>query len=105
MSPDPKQLRDCVLKYFSGYEVTTAYDAGCCGYYAHRSFESYGWESLVVNPADIHIKGRHSIPLVNSKLRFLYISKTALNIDNETRVLTEIVTALKSKNNCNSCLQ
>src|SRR5690606_6472880 len=32
------------------------------GYYPHRTFESYGWQSLVVNPADIHRKGkeRHS---------------------------------------------
>ena len=58
MDPDPKQLQSYVLKCFSGYEVTTAYEAGCCGYYAHRCFESYGWESLVVNPADIHRKGK-----------------------------------------------
>ncbi|MGS0526442.1 IS110 family transposase [Zobellia nedashkovskayae] len=32
--------------------------AGCCGYSAHRAFESYGWCSLVVNPADIHRKGK-----------------------------------------------
>src|SRR5690606_28020275 len=45
-------------KHFPDYEVTTAYEAGCCGYYAHRCFKSYGWHSLVVNPADIHRKGK-----------------------------------------------
>lgn len=58
MNPDPSQLRDYVLKHFSGYEVSTAYEAGCCGYSAHRAFEGYGWQSLVVNPADIHRKGK-----------------------------------------------
>src|SRR5690606_34205793 len=38
MPPDPKVLEAYVSKHFSGYEVTTAYEAGCCGYYAHRSF-------------------------------------------------------------------
>ncbi len=58
MSPDPDQLLKYVTKHFSGYEVSTAYEAGCCGYYAHRCFESYGWQSLVVNPAEIHRKGK-----------------------------------------------
>ena len=58
MPPDPEVLKDYVTKHFPDYEVTTAYEAGCCGYYAHRSFEHYGWRSLVVNPADIHRKGK-----------------------------------------------
>lgn len=58
MPPRPEVLRAYVGKYFADHEVTTAYEAGCCGYYAHRSFESYGWRSLVVNPADIHRKGK-----------------------------------------------
>jgi len=58
MPPDPLVLKDYVDKHFSGYEVTTAYEAGCCGYYAHRCFASYDWDSLVVNPADIHRKGK-----------------------------------------------
>ncbi len=58
MSPDPEQLRTYVSRHFPDYEVATAYEAGCCGYYAHRCFESYGWRSLVVNPADIHRKGK-----------------------------------------------
>lgn len=58
MPPVPEQLFQYVNKHFQGYEVSTAYEAGCCGYYAHRSFENYGWKSLVVNPADIHRKGK-----------------------------------------------
>lgn len=52
MPPKPEILFEYVQKHFPKYEVTVAYEAGCCGYYAHRSFESYGWKSLVVNPAD-----------------------------------------------------
>jgi transposase len=58
MKPNPEELYKYVNKHFPDYEVTTAYEAGCCGYKAHRSFESYGWTSLVVNPADIHRKGK-----------------------------------------------
>ena len=58
MSPSPEGLRIYVDKYFSDHEVTTAYEAGCCGYYAHRCFEDFGWHSLVVNPADVHRKGK-----------------------------------------------
>lgn len=58
MPPNPEVLKAYVEKNFPDYYVTTAYEAGCCGYYAHRCFESYGWTSLVVNPADIHRKGK-----------------------------------------------
>ncbi len=58
MNADPEQLRSYVSKHFNGYQVSTAYEAGCCGYSAHRAFESYGWQSMVVNPADIHRKGK-----------------------------------------------
>jgi len=58
MPPKPEVLYEYVAKHFPDHQVTTAYEAGCCGYYAHRSFEAYGWHSLVVNPADIHRKGK-----------------------------------------------
>ena len=58
MPPKPAKLKDYVDKHFSDHVVSTAYEAGCCGYYAHRCFLSYGWTSLVVNPADIHRKGK-----------------------------------------------
>lgn len=58
MLPRPELLRDYVSKHYPDYEVSTAYEAGCCGYAAHRSFEQYGWRSLVVNPADIFRRGK-----------------------------------------------
>jgi len=58
MPPSPEGLKNYVDRYFSDHEVATAYEAGCCGYHAHRCFEGYGWRSLVVNPADVHRKGK-----------------------------------------------
>jgi transposase len=58
MSSSPEGLKNYVGKYFPKHQVSTAYEAGCCGYHAHRCFESYGWRSLVVNPADVHRKGK-----------------------------------------------
>lgn len=58
MPPEPKSLKKYVDSHFCGHEVTCAYEAGCCGYSAHRQFESYGWTSLVVNPADISRTGK-----------------------------------------------
>jgi len=50
---DAEQLRKYVDTHYADYEVETCYEAGCCGYSAHRAFESFGWKSIVVNPADI----------------------------------------------------
>lgn len=58
MPSDPAILKSYVNKHFPDHKVFTAYEAGCCGYRPHRFFISYGWESLVVNPADIHRKGK-----------------------------------------------
>lgn len=57
MPPEPKVLYDYVQKNFAGHQVSTAYEAGCCGFSAHRSFEAFGWRSVVANPADIHRRG------------------------------------------------
>ncbi|PNW65279.1 UNVERIFIED_CONTAM: Mobile element protein [Euhalothece sp. KZN 001] len=53
----PEALQAYLNKNYPDYEVYTAYEAGCCGYSAHRAFLSYGWHSIVVNPADISRTG------------------------------------------------
>ena len=58
MPPDAELLYEYVAKHYTGYEVSTAYEAGFCGYHAHRCFVGYGWRSLVVNPADIFRRGK-----------------------------------------------
>ena len=58
MPPDPLALKQYVERNFPGHQVHTAYEAGCCGYSAHRAFCNFGWRSLVVNPADISRTGQ-----------------------------------------------
>jgi len=53
MEPNPEKLREKVDKEFANYEVEIVYECGCFGYWSHRLFESYGWQSIVVNPGDI----------------------------------------------------
>jgi len=59
MPPSAEQLQEYIQRYYSEIkDIKVAYEAGCCGYSHHRHFESYGWQSMVVNPADIHRKGK-----------------------------------------------
>lgn len=59
MPPDADALKKYIDKHFpDACEVHIAYEAGCCGYSAHRAFVSFGWDSKVVNPADIFRKGK-----------------------------------------------
>ena len=53
MEPLPDVLHSKVEKEYLGYEVHVVYECGCFGYWAHRKFLDYGWNSIVVNPADI----------------------------------------------------
>ena len=54
----PENLRNFVEKNFPAHEVHCAYEAGCCGYSAHRAFQGFGWHSLVFNPSDISRTGK-----------------------------------------------
>ena len=56
--PCPEALKTYVDKNYSDDQVSIAYEAGCFGYSVHRAFVSYGWRSLVVNPADISKTGK-----------------------------------------------
>ena len=53
MPPKPETLLGYITKHYNGHEVAIAYEAGCCGYSAARSFIEYGWDTFVVNAADI----------------------------------------------------
>lgn len=53
MEPDPEALYKKVSKDYPTHKVEVVYECGCFGYWAHRKFESYGWTSYVVNPADL----------------------------------------------------
>jgi len=51
--PKPEDLCRYVQNYYPKHLVTIAYEVGCCGYTAARQFMEYGWDTYVVNPADI----------------------------------------------------
>lgn len=53
MEPNPDLLYEKVKREYPEYDVEVVYECGCFGYWAHRLFESYGWTSYVVNPADL----------------------------------------------------
>ena len=51
--PKTELIRNYVLINYPNYEVSIAYEVGCCGYKPARDFESFGWDTFVVNPSDI----------------------------------------------------
>lgn len=51
--PCTKTIEKYVAKHYPTYEVSVAYEAGCCGYNPARAFQSFGWDTYVLNPADI----------------------------------------------------
>jgi transposase len=71
-------LKKYVSKHFAGYEVSCAYEAGCCGYSAARLFQSYGWQVKVVNPADIPRPGKQAF-VKTDKIDCINIAKQLKN--------------------------
>ena len=53
MPPDPAKLFEYVERHFPSHEIAITYEAGCCGFSAARYFMSLGWETTIVNPADV----------------------------------------------------
>jgi transposase len=53
MPPDPDKLKDYVRRYYPDHQIAIAYEAGPCGFSAARQFLAFGWETLVINPADL----------------------------------------------------
>lgn len=51
--PCPNTIYNYVVKHYKDYEVNIAYEAGCCGYNPARAFSSFGWNTIVFNPADL----------------------------------------------------
>ena len=51
--PAPTALKNYLDKHFIGYHVLCAYEACKFGFWIHYALTSYGYDGLVVNPADI----------------------------------------------------
>ena len=88
--PSSLSLKSYVDKHYPNHDVSIAYEAGCFGYAAHRSFESYGWRSLVVNPADISKTGKSQYQKTDS-------IDARLTHDNST--INKILNSNKNSNN------
>lgn len=58
--PSPDALRTYVSKFFKDYEVICAYEACKFGFWIYRELRSFGYECLVVNPADIPTTNKES---------------------------------------------
>jgi transposase len=50
---DPEELHRYLEKHFREYRVKAGYEAGCMGFWIKRSLESFGYECMVLNAADI----------------------------------------------------
>jgi len=60
-SPRPEVLKSYLDKYFkSGYQVFCAYEACKFGYWIQRELVSYGYDCIVINPADIPTTNKES---------------------------------------------
>lgn len=58
--PCTKTIENYVAKHYTGYKVSIAYEAGCCGYNPARAFSLNGWDTYVINPADIPRPAKNS---------------------------------------------
>ena len=51
--PKSEKIKNYVLKNYPNYIVSIAYEVGCFGFKPARDFQSFGWDTFVVNPPDI----------------------------------------------------
>ena len=82
MEPNPELLREKIERDYNGYQVEIVYECGCFGYWAHRMFVSYGWHSIVVNPADIprmHKDKYEKSDTIDARKLSKYLQKGLLN--------------------------
>lgn len=58
--PSPKALKSYLDHHFPGAKIICACEACKFGYWIHRSLSSYGYDCLVVNPADVPTSNKES---------------------------------------------
>ncbi len=51
--PNPAVLREYLQKNFPNYQIICGYEAGGFGYWISKQLQNYGYQCLVLNPADI----------------------------------------------------
>ena len=53
MDPSPGQLHGYMHKRYPGGSYHSVYEAGFCGYWIDRELKRYGFNNIVINPADV----------------------------------------------------
>lgn len=53
MPPEASRLAEYVQHHFAEHKVSITYESGCCGFSAARYFKELGWDTIIVNAADI----------------------------------------------------
>ena len=53
MNPSPEKLKQHLMKNYPNAHHYSAYEAGFCGFWAHRELCKLGINNVVVNPADV----------------------------------------------------
>jgi transposase len=53
MDPSPEQLHVYMDKRYPGGNYHSVYEAGFCGYWIDRELKRYGFNNIVINPADV----------------------------------------------------
>ena len=53
MNPSPAKLKEHLMKNYPHAHYYSAYEAGFCGFWAHRELCQLGINNIVVNPADV----------------------------------------------------
>jgi transposase len=56
--PRPETLYHYLVKHFPNGIYNSVYEAGFCGFWIHDKLQSFGINSIVVNPADVPIKDK-----------------------------------------------
>ena len=58
MNPSPEMLAKYLRKNYPGAEYRSVYEAGFCGFWAHRRLCELGIQNIVINPADVPTSGK-----------------------------------------------
>jgi transposase len=72
MNPSPEELSKYMNRHYPNGIYKSVYEAGFCGYWAHRKLTEYGFENIIVNPSDVPStdkeRDRKSDPIDSGKL-------------------------------------
>ena len=60
-NPSPEEVSEYMKKKYPGGDYHSVYEAGFCGYWAHRRLEKLGLKNIVVSPNEVPTNGKERI--------------------------------------------